>query len=82
MTKVSTSIRMVRAAVVSGGRLWCPVGVWIYRPLWWCLCRRSTEEPLDQTTRPINTASEVDHRTTIPALGLEEEQNQSPCASV
>ena len=76
MTKVTTSIRVVWAALVSGGRLWCSVGVWIYCTLWWCLCRRSTMEPLDQTMRPINTASELDHRTTIPALGLEDEQNQ------
>ena len=33
MTKVTTSIRMVWVALVSGGHLWCPVGVWIYCPL-------------------------------------------------
>ena len=62
MTKVTTSIRMVCVALVSGGLLWCPVGVWIYGTLWWCLCRRSTVEPLDQTVRVINMASEMNHK--------------------
>ena len=62
MMKVTTSIRMVCVALVSGGLLWCPVGVWIYCTLWRCLCRKSTMEPLDQTMRVRNTASEMNHK--------------------
>ena len=62
MMKVTISIRMVWVALVSGCLLWCPVGVWIYCTLWWCLCRKSTMEPLDQTMRVRNTASEMNHK--------------------
>ena len=77
MTKVTTSIRMVWATLVFGGHLWCLVEVWIYCTLWWCLSRRSTMEPLDQAMRVRNTASEMDHRRTVAALGLDE-QNHFP----
>ena len=53
MMKVTTSIRVVWVALVSGGHLWCPAGVWIYCTLWRCLSR-STMEPLDQTVRVRN----------------------------
>ena len=67
MMKVTTSIRVVWAALVSGGHLWCPVWVWIYCTLWWCLSRRSTVESLDQTMRIRNTASEMSQKYIKPA---------------
>lgn len=56
MTKVTTSMRCLWGAPV------IVLGMCIQCTFWWWLCRRRTRELLDQTMKPINMASETDHK--------------------